>query len=97
MERRSAVAARSRSTKVQQIVIAARLWGNKWKFCLLSVLGGADSDQPNFHPMNDGREENDGMSDVDVLLSCHPFASDFVLTCVQNKLTPNLIYCLRLL
>jgi len=97
MERRIAVAARSLSTKVQQIVIAARSGGDEWKFRLLSVLGGADSDQPNFHPMNDGREENDGMSDVDVLLSCHPFASNFVLTCVRNELPPNLIHCLRLL
>ena len=94
MEQRIAVAARSLSTKVQQIVIAARSGGDEWKFRLLSVLGGADSDQPNFHPMNDGREENDSMSDADVLLSCHPFASDFVLTCVRNELPPNLIHCL---
>ena len=66
--------------------------GVEWKAELLTLLGGADDEQP----MNTAVGGSPSHSDIDVLLVA-PKSEKFVQRCLENELPPNMIHCLRLL
>jgi len=105
IDRRVSLSARNLCSGVQRIVMAAKgKSGVKWKAELLVLLGGSD-EEPQQIPVASGEtpaggDTSSGVAtthcDMDVLLAA-PKTEKFLMRCLENELSPNMIHCLRLL